>query len=379
MVRKITLPILALALFLPRCGDRKEPESRPEIDLRDLMIELVLDSGDANVQPLSAGDWYPIEGSQVIGHGDRYRIDMEGHLALGGGGRISVASVAGPPSGPEETDTALSGLPGGLPAEFQVERHGRTDGSWSLHLYLYEGSYDWKLEEFDRVRYPVTWSTPFGDFEAGSGPLEAGVVLGDSGRNMVVNLTRGTLAFAPREGEGLELAAGKHEFATRDDSVHHLALGEHQVRPDIRRWEGTPELQQAYAAHWLPEEKPSGPTPEEREAAWKQALRKKAVAPGGPRSQEVLGKTLARWAPEIKAIYEKHLKSNPSLQGTVSLRIVIAEDGAITEAAATSRHIDNAPLLREIEAWVSKQSFAVAKAAGEFTIGSFPVVLRPEG
>lgn len=186
---------------------------------------------------------------------DLHPVDLEGHLSLGDGGAIAVASLAGGQPGPDsETGTggglpadaagsssaggggegtgASSGASGTSPAEFQLKRHSNTDGSWSLHLYLYEGSYTLDLAGFDKSTYPITWSTPYGDFQAspGEAPVQATVTPRDSGRSMKVNVTEGTLAYAPRKGETLTLAKGsEHDFAAKGAEELQVALGSHKA------------------------------------------------------------------------------------------------------------------------------------------------------
>ncbi len=119
-----------------------------------------------------------------------------------------------------------------------------------------------------------------------------------------------------------------------------------------------------------------GFTPARRWVDADQPLVTLSLALGPLRTQDIsaddLARTLARQRPQIQSCYERGLKRDPQLTGTIVLRLEIGEGGRVRRASVESSTLNDAPV---VDCLVDHALHSVYP--GENVTVVYPLVLRP--
>lgn len=93
------------------------------------------------------------------------------------------------------------------------------------------------------------------------------------------------------------------------------------------------------------------------------------------RTEEQIRRTFDRYAGRINALYQRALRENPAMQGTVVLRLEIAPDGSVTDASIRSSELNDAELERRMLLIIRTMDFGeldVDVWRGDYPINFFP-------
>ncbi len=93
------------------------------------------------------------------------------------------------------------------------------------------------------------------------------------------------------------------------------------------------------------------------------------------RTAEQIRRVFDRYAGKINSAYQRELRNNPALQGTVALELTIQPDGSVTDAKITSSELDAAELERKILLIVRTMNFGALDVevwTGEYKLNLFP-------
>ena len=95
-----------------------------------------------------------------------------------------------------------------------------------------------------------------------------------------------------------------------------------------------------------------------------------------PRSDEDIQIIFDRYKTSLYRIYQRELRKDPTLQGSIVLRITIEGNGAVSSCKVESSDIRSATLSAKIVARIKKIKFAVKKGAPRMTI-LYPINFLP--
>ncbi|MGB2248110.1 MAG: AgmX/PglI C-terminal domain-containing protein, partial [Alcanivorax sediminis] len=93
------------------------------------------------------------------------------------------------------------------------------------------------------------------------------------------------------------------------------------------------------------------------------------------RTQEQLRRVFDRYAGKFNSQYQRALRSNPALQGTVVLSLVIAPGGEVTDAKIKSSQLNDAALERRILLITKGMNFGAMNVEtwkGDYKLNFFP-------
>ncbi|HEX5276179.1 MAG TPA: AgmX/PglI C-terminal domain-containing protein [Fluviicoccus sp.] len=96
----------------------------------------------------------------------------------------------------------------------------------------------------------------------------------------------------------------------------------------------------------------------------------------GKRTPEEIRYVFNKYSAKIDSAYARALKDDPSLEGTISLRLVIDPNGSVTSCEVASSELNNPELEAKIVAIV--KSFNFGEDSVEVWKGKFPVNLYPK-
>ncbi|MCH8543127.1 MAG: TonB family protein [Alcanivorax sp.] len=95
----------------------------------------------------------------------------------------------------------------------------------------------------------------------------------------------------------------------------------------------------------------------------------------GRRTTEQLRRTFDRYGGRINSVYQRALRGNPTLEGTVVLTLEIAPDGSVTNASIRSSELNDDDLERRILMVVRSMDFGALPVSiwkGDYPINFFP-------
>lgn len=95
---------------------------------------------------------------------------------------------------------------------------------------------------------------------------------------------------------------------------------------------------------------------------------------GMARSQMQIRRVFEQNKSRFDRIYRKALRSNPTLQGTVTLGITVASTGEVSDCAVKTSEIDDSKVVRRITMTCKMLAFDAAKAGDEF---DYPLTFAP--
>lgn len=93
------------------------------------------------------------------------------------------------------------------------------------------------------------------------------------------------------------------------------------------------------------------------------------------RSDEDIRKTFDRYGGKLNSAFQRALRDDPNLQGSVSLKLTIAADGSVTAASISNSQLNNAELESKILAIVRGFNFGAEEVeiwSGTHTLNFFP-------
>lgn len=93
------------------------------------------------------------------------------------------------------------------------------------------------------------------------------------------------------------------------------------------------------------------------------------------RSDEQIRRVFDRYAGRLNSQYQRALRQNPTLQGTVVLNLTIDPSGKVTKVEIKSSELQNDDLLKRIRLIVSTMDFGslpVAEWKGDYSVNFFP-------
>ncbi|WP_111656921.1 TonB family protein [Isoalcanivorax indicus] len=93
------------------------------------------------------------------------------------------------------------------------------------------------------------------------------------------------------------------------------------------------------------------------------------------RTSEQLRQTFNRYAGRFNSLYQRALRENPAMQGTVVLNLEIAPDGSVSDASIRSSELNDAELERRILLVVRNMDFGalpVETWKGDYPLNFFP-------
>lgn len=93
------------------------------------------------------------------------------------------------------------------------------------------------------------------------------------------------------------------------------------------------------------------------------------------RSQEDIRKTFDQYGGRLNNLYQRALRDNPTMQGTVSLKLTVAPDGSVTSCAVASSQLENPELEGKIVAIVKGFNFGADTVeiwSGTHALNFFP-------
>jgi|GEM_PF-2910155 hypothetical protein len=82
-----------------------------------------------------------------------------------------------------------------------------------------------------------------------------------------------------------------------------------------------------------------------------------AVLSTGPRSDQEIQKVAERYHKTLLHYYERELKTNPGLKGTIKLRLKIRADGAVIKATVLENSVGSGKLARSVQKHCLKWQF----------------------
>lgn len=135
------------------------------------------------------------------------------------------------------------------------------------------------------------------------------------------------------------------------------------------RGEGSPDLASASAAQVTQVDSriatEAAQTPQQRTGGTGQNVR----------TEEQIRHTFDRYAGRINAMYQRALRSNPTLQGTLVIHLEIAPDGRVSTASVTSTELHDPELERRVITVIRSMDFGVMDVEtwrGDYPINFFP-------
>lgn len=93
------------------------------------------------------------------------------------------------------------------------------------------------------------------------------------------------------------------------------------------------------------------------------------------RTEEQIRRTFDRYAGRINSVYQRALRSNPALQGTVIVSLVIEPDGSVSGATVKSTELNDPELERRVITVIRSMDFGnlpVETWRGDYPINFFP-------
>lgn len=81
------------------------------------------------------------------------------------------------------------------------------------------------------------------------------------------------------------------------------------------------------------------------------------VSSGGPRSDDEIKEVIRRYQATLNSYYQRELKTNPRLKGTVKIRWTIKPNGVVTTAIITENSVGNSKLAWSIQQCILKWKF----------------------